>query len=198
MRRQAGFTLIEIMVALMIFALMAGIGYRGLDSILKASAHVEEDARKWRALGVAFASIEQALASAVDAPVRGTDGLLAAAFAGAAAVRHDEEALLAFTRMGFPGHSGVLADAQRVGYRLRRDRLELLLWPVLDAAPRSEPQALELLAHVEHLDLRYLARDGLWHAAWPPAKDSPALPAAVELRLRLTTGEQLTRLFALP
>jgi len=185
----------------MIFALMAAVGYRGLDSVLSARAHLEHDGRKWRDLALAFASIEQAMGAAVDARVRASDGRIADAFAADLRVRA-EEPLLTFTRMGLPGQSGALADLQRVGYRLRGERFEQLLWPVLDAAPRSEPQAQALLTGVESLELRYLAADGSWHASWPPAgtpaAQQRALPAAVEIALRSTSGEQFLRLFALP
>jgi general secretion pathway protein J len=198
MKRQTGYTLIEIMVALTIFALMAAIAYRGLDAVLTAAGHVERDGAKWRSLGIAFAMVEQSLGSALDVAVRDADGNVAAAFMGLGAVRREDEALLAFTRTGFPGHGGALADIQRAGFRVKDGRLEQLLWPAPDAAPRSEPLAVELLAGVESLALRYLARDGSWHPAWPPSPEHPALPAATELSLRLTGGEQLTRMFALP
>ncbi len=40
-RRQAGFTLIEVMVAIMLMAIVSLMAWRGLDSIARASAHLE-------------------------------------------------------------------------------------------------------------------------------------------------------------
>ena len=196
-RRERGFTLIEVMVALTIFALLSGVAYRGLEAVLNARQRVEQEARKWRELSFAFINIQQSLAAVVDRPIRDRAGLVAPAFLGAASVRN-EEALLEFTRMGFPDHGGVLADLQRVGYRVRLGRLEQLVWPALDQAPNSEPQALELMADVADMTVRFLAPDGSWRASWPVAGESAPVPAAVELAVRLASGEQVTRLFALP
>ena len=194
----AGFTLIEIMVAITIFALLTAVSYRGLDAILKASAHVEQETRKWSDITLAFVNIQQSLAVVVDHPIRGRDGQISAAFNGSASLRNEEEPLFVFTRTGFSGHRGVLADLQRIGYRVRGSTLEQLIWPVLDQAPGSEPHAVELLADVASLLVRYVAQDSSRHAAWPLAEKDAVLPAALEVTLSLKTGEQNTRLFALP
>ncbi len=196
--RDHGFTLIEIMIALMIFALLSAIAYRGLEAVLNARARVEQEARKWRGLALAFINIQQSLASVVDRSIRGSDGLIAPPFSGVAGVRHEEEAALVFTRTGFPDHGGVLADLQRVGYRVNGGRLEQLIWPVLDQAPATEPHAMTLVQGVKAMNARYLGPDGAWGASWPPAGDSAPAPAAVELELQLVTGETVTRVFALP
>ena len=196
-RRTRGFTLIEVMVALTIFALMSGVAYRGLGAVLDARERVDRETRKWRDVSLAFVNIQQALFAAVDRSIRERNGAPAPAFVGNAGVRADE-AQLAFTRMGFPGHRGVLADLQRVGYRMKGDRIEQLIWPVLDQAPRTEPHASELLSGVASFTLRYLSRDGAWRASWPIAGDEAAMPAAVEMTLDLASGERVTRLFALP
>ena len=192
-----GFTLIEVMVALTIFALMSGVAYRGLGAVLDARERVDRETRKWRDVSLAFVNVQQALFAAVDRSIRERNGMVAPAFVGHASVRAGE-AHLAFTRTGFPGHRGVLADLQRVGYRMREDRIEQLIWPVLDQAPRTEPHASDLLGGVASFKLRYLSRDGAWHASWPVPGDDSATPAAVEMTLGLVTGEQIIRLFALP
>ena len=194
---QRGFTLIEVMVALMIFALLTGVAYRGLDAVLNANARVEQETDKWSTLALAFLNVQQALAAAVDRPIRDRDGGIGAAFIGLASVRNEDEAPLVFTRMGFPGHRGVLADLQRVGYRLRGDRFEQLIWPALDHAPGSAPQAVELAAGVAGFSARYFAIGGAVQTSWPVAGDAATLPAAVEVTLRLATGEEITRLFSL-
>ena len=196
--RTAGFTLIEIMVAITIFALLSAVSYRGLDAILKASAHVEQETRKWSEITLAFVNIQQSLVVAVDHPIRARDGLIGAAFIGSASLRNEDEALFAFTRTGFSGHRGALSDLQRIGYRVRGSKLEQLIWPVLDQAPRTEPYAVELLAGVTSLLVRYVAPDSSRNATWPLAGKEAALPAALEITLSLKTGEQITRLFALP
>lgn len=194
--RQSGLTLIEVMVALTIFALLSGVAYRGLSAVLDAQERIDRETRKWREITLAFVAIQQSLLTAIERPVRERNGRVAPAFLAPAGVRAGEAQLM-FTCMGFPGHRGVLADLQRVGYRVTGDRLEQLIWPVLDQAPNTEPHAAELLSGVASLTLRYLSRNGAWRASWPLAEDDTVMPAALELTLQLTSGEQIRRLFAL-
>ena len=193
----SGFTLIEIMAALTIFALMSAFAYRGLNAVANASARVEQETRKWSELALAFVNIQQSLTVVVDRPIRARDGLTSPAFIGVRSARLEEDAIFVFTRTGFSGHRGVLADVQRVGYRLRGGQLEQMIWPALDLAPGSEPQAVPLLTGITSLLVHYVTRDGSRHAMWPLAGVDAVFPAALEMTLQLTSGEQITRLFAL-
>lgn len=195
--RPRGFTLIEIMVALTIFALMSGVAYRGLDAVLNARARVAQEAAQWRDLALAFANMQQSLSAVVDRPIRDRGGLIAAPFIGTASARSEEDVPLVFTRMGFPDHGGALGDLQRTGYRVAGGRLEQVMWPVLDLAPGSEPTVVELAPGVAGMGLRFLSKAGSWTASWPIPGDDSVAPVAVELSLRLAGGEQLTRLFVL-
>ena len=192
-----GFTLIEILVALLLFALLAGFGYRGLGVVLDAGERLTGETRKWRDLALAFEHMRQSLSQAVDRPIRDRDDSSAPAFVGVAATRNNYEPLLAFTRMGYAGHSGAAADQQRIGYRLREGRLEQLMWPVLDQAPHTEPEAIELFAGVQGVSFLYL-HAGRWHAAWPLAESQAPHPAAVSVRLELAGSERYERVFLLP
>ena len=196
-RTASGFTLIEILVALLVFALLAGFGYRGVGAVLDAGERVTGETRKWRDLALAFEQMRLAFAQAADRPIRDRHDAAAPAFEGVAATRNASEPLLAFTRMGYAGHEGAAADQQRVGYRLREERLEQLAWPVLDQAPHTEAQSVALLSGVRELAFSYL-HHGKWHPAWPLADGDAPHPAAVLVTLRLSNGERYQRLFALP
>jgi general secretion pathway protein J len=192
-----GFTLIEILVALLVFALLAGFGYRGLGAVLDAGERVTTDTRKWRDLALAFEHMRLSFAQAADRPIRDRYDAAAPAFAGTAATRNASEPLVEFTRMGYAGHEGAATDQQRVGYRLRDDRVEQLAWPVLDQAPHTEPHAIVLLEGVRELSLAYLY-EGKWHPRWPLPQSVAQHPAAVRVALLLASGERFERVFALP
>jgi general secretion pathway protein J len=132
----------------------------------------------------------------VDRPIRDRDDSSAPAFTGVAATRNSSEPMLAFSRMGYAGHAGAAADQQRVGYRVRENRLEQLAWPVLDQAPGTEPEAIELLSGVRELSFSYM-HEGKWHPAWPVANVDAPFPDAVMVKLELSNGERYLRVFAL-
>ncbi len=196
--RAAGFTLVEVLVSLALFALISGVAYRGLSAVLDTRARLEEETSKWRDLSTAFALFGQAVGSSIDRPARDERNRISASFTGVETPPRAGDTLVEFTRTGLPGRSGALADLQRVGFALNDGRLVQYHWPVLDRAPRSHPSTTTLMEGVQEARVRFLDRQGGWHAAWPlPDRDEP-LPAAVGLTVRLAGGEQLTRFFALP
>ena len=195
-RKASGFTLIEILAALLVFALLAGFGYRGLGAVLDAGERVTAETGKWRDLGLAFEHMRLSFAQVADRSIRDRNDADTPAFQAVSATRNASEPLVAFTRMGYAGHEGAAADQQRIGFRLREDRLELLAWPVLDQAPHTEPLSVTLLAGVRDVSFAYLHK-GKWHAAWPIAESSAQHPAAVQVTLLLASGDRFQRVFAL-
>ena len=195
-RGSCGFTLIEILVALLVFSLLAGFGYRGLAAVLDANGRVTAETDKWRDLALAFEHMRLAFAQVAERPIRDRHDAAGPAFEGVAATRNPSEPLVAFTRMGYAGHEGAAADQQRIGYRLREDRLEQLAWPVLDQAPHTEPLSVPLLAGVRALSFAYL-HQGKRHTTWPIADSVAQHPAAVQVTLQLADGDRFQRVFTL-
>jgi len=195
--RQRGFTLVEVLVALTIFALMSMLAYRGLNSVLETRAHLSDDNRRWRDIVLTLAQLEQDMSQAVNRPVRDSSGLTQPALLGNPQVRADE-AQLSVSRMGSAWQSGVAADVQRHAYRLNNGTLEQLVWPVLDQAPLSAPQVHRLLERVARFELRYLDAGGNWQPRWPLPGVATVLPAALEVVLELDGGTTVTRVFVLP
>lgn len=195
---QSGFTLIEMLVALVIFALMSVMAYRGLTTVLESRDHLAQENRKWREVALLFARLEQDFAVLAIRPVRDTNGLRAEPFVAKPEMRGEYDAMLMFTRMGLSGYASSLAGPQRFGYRLRGDVIEQLIWPALDAAPRAIPAVNILLERVAAAEFRYLDSDEKWLLRWPLPGRNIVFPAAVEVTIELQSGERVTRLFALP
>jgi general secretion pathway protein J len=86
---------------------------------------------------------------------------------------------------------------QRIGYRLRLNKLELLRWTALDSAPYNVPTVDTLLEGVSEFNLRYLTSQMTWEKQWPPVVANAPLPKGVEVELVLKSGEKLTRFFSL-
>jgi len=194
----SGFTLLEILVALIIFALISIMTYRGLTTVLQTRTHLAEENRKWRAVAMLFARIDQDLSMLSKRPVRDASDLTAPPFAAQPIAPGEQDAQLMFTRMGFSGQTNALAGPMRCAYRLRGEVVEQLLWPAPDSAPRAVPVINTLLENVATMEFQYLDNAGAWHTRWPLPGNNMVFPAAVQVVLELKSKERVTRLFALP
>lgn len=187
-----GYSLVELLVALALFALIAVVVYGGLDGLSGASAQLQQSTARLGSLQRAVDRFGDDLRQAAARPVRAGDGGSVPALAG-------EPAALELTR---GGHGNTLAlpraQLERVGWRLAGDRLQRSRFPVLDRVPSTAPRQDVLLEQVEHLELRYLDARGGTHAHWPVAESATMLPRAVELRLVVADYGEIRRVFELP
>lgn len=199
MRRRAwamdasrGFTLLELLVALAVFALLSAMGYAGLQTLMNSQSIQERHDQELAQLTRALALLQQDLEQAVARPVRDAQGDEVPPLQAL----DDGVNLIEFTRAGWFNPSRFEAPMlQRVGYRLEDSRLIRRTWPVLDQAPDTAPTDTVLLEHVERLQLRLLDAEGSWLNVWPPAGTPLGMPIAVDLRLELGPWGEIRRLF---
>ena len=196
MRRSAGFTLLEVLIAIAIFALISAMAYGALNQSLRTRDRVEEERLYWHALSLVFLRMEDDIGQARARGVRDNGGAMLPSFVGQPT---DSRAVgasnLELTRGGVPVFGESLrSDLQRVAYRLAEGELIRLAWAELDRAPQSEPQQAPLLSGVEELRIRYFSAAGRWEERWPPAAVNE-LPRGVEVTLLLTGRGEITRLF---
>jgi general secretion pathway protein J len=197
-RRQAGLTLIELLVAVAIFAILSGIAYRALTVVLESRGRIEQENRKWRELAIFLARLEQDIATAVPRPIRSAGDTIAPAFVGNAGGLRVNEGTVMLTRTALSVEPEHVEPPRRLGYRLRGNVVELMTWNALDQGPREEPRIVVALRDVKEMQVSYVERSGQRLAAWPPpgAPDMIAtLPSGVEVSLTLLSGERITRLF---
>ncbi|MCS6785856.1 MAG: type II secretion system minor pseudopilin GspJ [Thiobacillaceae bacterium] len=192
-RPQGGFTLLELMVAVAILAVLGVTAYAGLDAAYRTQARLKEEDARWRALALLWLRLEDDLRAWVPRPVRARGGQPQAAWLAEPQVHAAYGAQLEMTRL--TDAAAGEGPPVRVGYRLREGRVEGLRWPVLDAGPRAEPQVAVLLTGVRVFDLAYLDAQGVWHTRWPPAPEA-GRPRAVRVSLSLEDGRVFHRLFA--
>ncbi|HEX2829454.1 MAG TPA: type II secretion system protein GspJ [Burkholderiales bacterium] len=180
-----GFTLVELLTALVILSIVGLMSYRGLAAVVETRERVESETQKWRSLALFFERFEHDLARAAPRKVRSAAG--------------DRPAFIGYAdgRVEFSRLAGGSEAPARVAYVLdAANEVELLLWPAADAFSDAQPGRYAALAGVRSFELQYLGRDGAWLAEWPSARDDPALPRAVRVRVVLTSGEDVVRVFA--
>ena len=173
-RAQSGLTLIELIVAVALLALLTVMAYRGLDSMTLANDRTLAETERWRAATLLLERFAADVSQPARRQVRGPGGVLLPAWWGRPMTEaSDMDSQFEFSRKSPPGQ-----DEARLGYRLRGGVVELLVWRVLDRAPASSAEVYPLLENVSALRFRYLDAQGLWQDQWPLA-DAEPLPRAV-------------------
>ena len=194
-----GFTLLELLVAIAVFATLSVMAYGALREVMASSAHVEAEVEKLARLQLTFTWLERDLAQAIGRPVRDAYGDHAHAMLGGDLGTE----LLLFTRAGHsnPAQSARRSSLLRVGYRLDEKRFSRVFWPVVDAVQGTEPVQRELLDNVNSVSLRFLNHSVAWQPSWPTDIQSSALtcvPAAVEVTLDVDGLGEVRRLIRTP
>jgi general secretion pathway protein J len=188
----AGFTLIEALLALAIFGVIAVLSYRATAAMSEGEAQLAAEAHRWRTLEALFtrfeADIRQAIPRAARAGAQREASWIGTTFDGHAA--------LAFTRSGSEFVIEPAASGQRLGYRLNGNTLELAYWPSIDHDDAARPTIYPLINGVTGFGLEYMTRAGHWRDRWPLLGEED-LPRAVKLTLTLDDGARIERLFTL-
>lgn len=180
-----GFTLVELLVALLIFGMLSAAGVSLLSFSVRAQAAAGERLGDLAALRRASALMAADLAQAAPRIHRDAGGAALPAFAGGEG--------FALVRRGWENVDGAARSSlQRVEWRLSGRTLERQAYPLVDGA---EPlPAAAMLEDVERLRLRYRDGRGEWRARWDPEKPD-ALPVAVEVVIDRAAGGSIRQLF---
>ena len=178
LHRHDGFTLMELLVAIAIFAILGSLAMSGYTELQQQSEYAEQRLERLREVQRAVQTIGQDLAQIEPRPVREPlgDTRLPAVLAGGSV-----DYGLQFTRAGWSNTAGLPRPTlQRVGYRLDGEGLWRDHWPVLDRTLALEPTRVKLLGGVRAVRFRYLDANREWVDRWPVG--DPTGPEAERLR----------------
>lgn len=183
-----GFTLVELVVALAIFGLLAAAGTGLLSAAVSSQAAVGTAMDKVAAERRISALLQADLQQAVARPTRDANGRVEPAFAGPGDGR-----LLSYVRAGWSNSTQApRAELQRVELRMDGNRLVRAARPMLDGAG-SETE-MTLAQDVASASVRLRDAKGKWGDS-ATNEDPAALPAAAELILVTRDGGALRRVF---
>ncbi|WP_136485455.1 type II secretion system minor pseudopilin GspJ [Vibrio sp. H11] len=192
--RRRGFTLIEVLVAMAIFASLSLAAYQVLNQVQRSNTlSAEREAR--------LSEVQRAIVM-MDADFRQM---------ALRHFRHNGEAPaermllwsdylndsdskgVMFIRLGWhnPEQQFPRGEVAKVGYRLKQGVLERLYWRYPDTTVSEPAVVMPVLTQVESWSLRFYAEGG-WRDTW---ESDQALPKAVEVTLTLQDYGQIQRIY---
>lgn len=198
-RGAGGFTLVELLVALFITAIMFTIGYGELNQALKSRRELDEQTARLVAIQQAMRVIEQDFELLQPRPVRNLlgDGYLPALTTtpgganGSTLLSASSNPalgtgvpLVTFTRGGWTNPVGLQrSELQRVSYSVSNGALIRQYSPVLDATLEDSVISRTLLDHVQGFSLRFMDAGHNWQTQWPVTA-TPGAAQGAQLRVR--------------
>ncbi len=190
-----GFTLIELMVAVIIFAIISTISYRVISSLVTTKEIVTKSQAKWGGLSLVMNKFEMARNRVLPLPVRGSDGNLLASLIGKNKLSGAFDSQLEMTLSGSIGDNVMgSSPPKRIGFRFYKNTLYLVSWPVLNRVVTTKPDIDLLVPDVTNFNLQFLYPDKQWRDTWPPeGGDMGSLPSGIQMNLQLKSGESVMR-----
>lgn len=189
-----GFTLVEALVAVAILAIVAVIAWRATAAMTDSEAHLAGETARWRQLDALLTRMEADMREAIPRSVRHGASREVAWYA--APIDAAGNTSLVFSRAGTAALDEPGSGGQRVGYRLRDGRIEVLYWPRLDNVATKDPTAYALADGIARFRILQLTPDGRWSDRWP-LPGAAALPRGVRVDIELADGGVVERWLAL-
>ncbi len=200
-RGSRGFTLLEILVAMVILAVMGLMAYRGVSEARVAVANAEGHLGRLRAVQRSVQLVVSDFRTLTRRPVREAigDGYRAALLRDPNSIT-----LVELSHAGWSNGAGTpRGTGQRVVYRLEEGKLLREHWTVMDATLATPPVRRELLDRVERVEFRYLTNGREWIAEWPQFSNTAdqnlyVRPLAVEVTIVLEDFGEIRRIVEVP
>ncbi|MDC9503862.1 type II secretion system minor pseudopilin GspJ [Pseudoalteromonas sp. Angola-18] len=195
--KQRGFTLIEVLVAMAILAVVIMATHQILDSTTKAKEASDEKIAELNGLQTAFRLMDQDFSQMTQRTVRNEAGdaqeqyLLAGRY-----ILESQYDGIAFVRDGWVNPINLLprSELQAVGYRVLDDNLERVYRVYVDQLDNMEPRVQVVLKGIEELKFEFLDANNEWQKQW----QIKALPKAVAVTLQQIEAEPIRRVFLVP
>lgn len=199
-----GFTLVEVMLALLIMAMIAIASGAAFQSAARGGAAAREAMERLAQIDRAFVLIENDLRNTLPI-VRRADGGRGERMRPIY-ISISEDYWLTILRGGLANPlNQARTEEIRVGYRFVDENLWRDTWYNPATKEENDARKRKILTGIENLSVEVLAPGtasiaGTWNLTWPPSSGrftETQLPLAIRIKLELNDMGEITRVFSL-
>ncbi|WP_448569433.1 type II secretion system minor pseudopilin GspJ [Thalassotalea ganghwensis] len=188
-----GFTLLEVLVAVAIFALVSLASYSLFDGVLKSEQTSKTQMERLNEIQRAWMVIERDIIQLAPRKIRfeGEEPSSQYLHNGFDSYSNDSNAL-AFVRNGWTNPGLILprSDVQAVAYRLVEDTLQRLHYNFVDSVVGQEPIIRPLITHVDSMTFEFF-----YQKKWQKQLKDDVLPQAIWVNIDTKDLGNISRKF---
>lgn len=195
-----GFTLLELLLALAITAMIGAASYAALDAVNRSRRAYDAKVEQLGNLQRFFTLFGMDVRQLTGLSSRGVDGEREASLL----LSEDADPMLVLNRRGWHNPLRVpRSELQRVYYRFDGESLVRGYWQSLDRVAATPLRERVLLDSVKSVRMRVLPAAQManversWVERWPAGDELEQLPAAIEITLELDSLGSMTRIYEL-
>ncbi len=200
-KKQQGFTLLELLIASIIFAIMAVMAYGGLNNVMSNSKASQQALKRLQQIQQSVSVLNRDFSQIVPRSIRDEFGNPQPYLSAG----NNIDNLVEFSRGGRVNPANLLRSSLlRIAYQFDDEKLVRLQWPQMDRAQETEAKKTILIDNLNEVTIRFLDQNAEWQEQWPPLNATGGADSGntteligIEIVLDLKDWGEIRRLYAM-
>ncbi len=193
--------MLELLIASIIFAIMAVMAYGGLDNVMSNSESAQQALKRLQQIQQSVSVLNRDFSQIVPRSIRDEFGTPQPFLTAG----NNIDNLIEFSRGGRVNPANLLRSSLlRIAYQFDDEKLVRLQWPQMDRAQETEAKTTVLLDNLDEVTIRFLDQNAEWQEQWPPlnatsvaGSDNTTELVGIEIVLQLKDWGEIRRLYAM-